>query len=64
MKCSFCNAELEKGTGTMYVQDDGRIYYYCSSKCQKNTNLGRKAIHTKWSGRYEKETTKKTKATA
>ncbi|MDO8556577.1 MAG: 50S ribosomal protein L24e [Nanoarchaeota archaeon] len=59
MKCSFCNAEIEKGTGTMYAQDDGRIYYYCSSKCQKNTKLGRKAIRTKWSGRYEKETAKK-----
>ncbi len=38
----------------MLVQDDGRIFHYCGSKCEKNSKLGRKAIHTKWSKRFEK----------
>ncbi|HLC55024.1 MAG TPA: 50S ribosomal protein L24e [Candidatus Nanoarchaeia archaeon] len=52
-KCSFCGNEIERGTGIMLVQDDGRVFNYCSSKCEKNTKLGRKAIHTKWSKRFE-----------
>lgn len=36
MKCSFCNNEIPKGTGTMYVKVSGQILYFCSSKCEKN----------------------------
>jgi large subunit ribosomal protein L24e len=39
MNCSFCKNELEKGTGKMFVKLDGRIFYYCSSKCQKNSRI-------------------------
>ena len=54
MKCTFCGLEIGKGSGKMLVQDDGKILYFCSSKCEKNLNLGRKPIHTKWSARFEK----------
>ncbi|MDO8628541.1 MAG: 50S ribosomal protein L24e [Nanoarchaeota archaeon] len=60
MKCSFCGNDLEPGTGKMFVKDDGKIFYYCSSKCEKNTNMGRKAIRSKWTTRYEKGTVKNT----
>ncbi|HLD12224.1 MAG TPA: 50S ribosomal protein L24e [Candidatus Nanoarchaeia archaeon] len=59
MKCSFCGNELEPGTGKMFIKDDGRISFFCSSKCEKNTNMGRKPLRTKWTTRYEKGTVKK-----
>jgi len=54
-KCSFCGDALERGTGKMYVQVDSKVFYFCSSKCEKNMlNLGRKPIKTRWSKRFEK----------
>lgn len=47
--CSFCGAEVEKGTGVMFVQNDGKILNFCSRKCEKNMlKLGRKAREQKW----------------
>jgi len=49
VKCSFCNNELPKGTGTMYVKVSGQILYFCSSKCEKNLiKLGRIPREQKW----------------
>lgn len=49
MKCSFCSAEMEKGTGLMYVKRDGSAQYFCSRKCKKHTlKLHRKPRLTKW----------------
>ncbi|MGC8651762.1 MAG: 50S ribosomal protein L24e [Candidatus Micrarchaeia archaeon] len=43
MKCSYCSGEIKRGSGIMYVFRDGRITYFCSSKCYKNgIKLGRK----------------------
>jgi len=36
MKCSYCGNDIKRGTGIMYVFKDGRITYFCSSKCYKN----------------------------
>lgn len=47
-KCSFCGRELEKGTGKMLIRNDAKIIHYCSSKCEKNTNLGRLPRKTSW----------------
>ena len=53
-KCTFCGEVMEKGTGKMFVQNDGKILYFCSSKCAKNQlKLGRKAIRTRWSKRFK-----------
>ena len=47
--CSFCGKEIARGTGKMYVRKDGRIYRFCSSKCEKNqTHLGRKSRKVRW----------------
>ncbi|MBL7054415.1 50S ribosomal protein L24e [Candidatus Woesearchaeota archaeon] len=55
-KCTFCGIVIEQGTGKMYVKKDGKLFYFCSSKCEKNTlKMKRKPIKTKWSGRYEKK---------
>lgn len=49
MKCSFCSNEIERGTGKMFVQNDARIFYFCSSKCQKGQfKLKHKGWETKW----------------
>ncbi|MEK6808261.1 MAG: 50S ribosomal protein L24e [Nanoarchaeota archaeon] len=52
-KCTFCGEVIALGTGKMFVKNDGKVLYFCSSKCEKNMlNLGRKAIRTRWSKRF------------
>ncbi|MCM2325459.1 MAG: 50S ribosomal protein L24e [Candidatus Woesearchaeota archaeon] len=51
--CSFCGEELPAGTGKMYVQNDCKVFYFCSSKCEKNTfKLKRKPRTTEWTKEY------------
>lgn len=53
MKCSFCQNNIEKGTGEMYVKKDGKVFYFCSNKCEKNMiKLKRKPRTTKWTQEY------------
>jgi large subunit ribosomal protein L24e len=35
MKCSYCQSEIEKGTGIMYVRKTGAIKYFCTKRCMK-----------------------------
>jgi len=54
-KCTFCGISIEKGTGKIYVQKDGKVLNFCSNKCEKNhIKLGRKFLDTKWSGRFKR----------
>lgn len=54
-KCSFCGSSIEPGTGKMYVLKSGRIFYFCSGKCQRNMiNLGRLAREVKWTEEYRR----------
>ncbi len=50
---------MQRGTGKMSVKNDGRIYYFCSSKCEKNLmKLSRTARRTRWTEEaraYKKE---------
>jgi large subunit ribosomal protein L24e len=49
MKCSFCNNNIEAGTGVMFVKNDGKIFYFCSKKCEKNMlKLKREPKNVKW----------------
>jgi len=49
VNCTFCGHTLEKGTGKMLVKTDGRLQYFCSSKCEKNLyKLKRKPREQKW----------------
>ena len=49
MKCSFCGENIEAGTGKMFVRNDGKVFYFCSSKCEKNMlKLGREPKRVKW----------------
>ncbi len=52
MKCTFCSTNIEKGTGKMLIQSGGKIFYYCSSKCEKNhQKLGRDPRDFKWANK-------------
>ncbi|MDD5416413.1 MAG: 50S ribosomal protein L24e [Candidatus Aenigmarchaeota archaeon] len=49
MKCSFCNIEIEKGTGKMYIKNDAKVLYFCSKRCEKNLmKLKRDPARVKW----------------
>jgi len=47
-KCSFCNKKFEQGTGKMFVKTTGKIFFFCSSKCEKNFILGRNPKRLGW----------------
>jgi large subunit ribosomal protein L24e len=55
VKCSFCGGIVLEGRGKMFVRNDGKIFYYCNSKCQKNWRLGREGKHIKWTDTSRKE---------
>ena len=48
VNCSFCGNPIEKGTGLQLIKKDGKVMYFCSTKCEKNTALKRKARTRKW----------------
>jgi large subunit ribosomal protein L24e len=53
--CSFCGEEIEPGTGKMYIRRDGKVFYFCSRKCEKNMlELGRNPRKLKWTKYYRK----------
>ena len=55
MKCTFCDTEIDKGTGKIFVKKDGKTLYFCSSKCEKNMlKLKHKPRKTKWSNHFVK----------
>jgi large subunit ribosomal protein L24e len=55
VKCTFCGSDIERGTGKMFVKTDGKIFNFCSNKCEKNIfKLKRKPLETKWSKLHKK----------
>jgi large subunit ribosomal protein L24e len=47
--CSFCGAEMEPGTGKLFVKKDGTVLTFDSNKCYKNmVDLGRIPRRTTW----------------
>ena len=55
-KCFFCGKNTPPAKGKMFVRNDGRILYFCNSKCQKNFRLGRAGKDVKWTDTFQKET--------
>ncbi|MCD6092411.1 MAG: 50S ribosomal protein L24e [Candidatus Aenigmarchaeota archaeon] len=47
-KCSFCNNKIRPGTGKIFVKSTGKVFWFCSSKCEKNFMLGRDPKKVKW----------------
>ena len=61
-KCSFCKHNIELGTGKLLILKDGRMFNFCSRKCEKNQmKLGHVGRETKWTlgFRTEKKAAKK-----
>jgi large subunit ribosomal protein L24e len=59
VKCSFCKEEVKPGTGVKFVKNDGKIFNFCSKKCDKNMlKLGRKGKYQKWVTKKKKVTKK------
>ena len=46
--CSFCKESYEFPKGTTVVQKDSTARYFCSSKCRKNMEMGRRNKKVKW----------------
>ena len=46
--CDYCGADVEPGTGTMFVATDGTVTHFCSGKCEKNADLGREPRDLEW----------------
>lgn len=50
--CTFCNCEIPKGTGEIYVLHDGTSLHFCSSKCKINhVDLKREGRLMKWTSK-------------
>ena len=59
--CTFCGNKIEPGTGKDYITNDGRVFHFCSSKCEKNMlKLGRKDRETEWTKKHAQEKAIKT----
>ena len=53
--CSFCDRPVAKGTGTMFVKNDGTVFWFCSAKCKKNAiDLKRDPRKFKWTKKFVK----------
>jgi large subunit ribosomal protein L24e len=59
--CSFCKNNYEFPKGTTVVQKDSSVRYYCSSKCRKNSEMGRLNKKVKWITKSKIVKTEKTK---
>jgi len=52
VKCFFCGSEESIHIGVHFIKNDGSVNYFCSSKCQKNYDLGRDKRKLKWTEGY------------
>jgi large subunit ribosomal protein L24e len=39
----------------MFVKTEGRIFYFCDSKCEKNFRMGRQGKDIRWTDSSAKE---------
>jgi large subunit ribosomal protein L24e len=48
-KCSYCQKNIERGTGKLLILRTGRMLYFCSGKCEAySQKLGRNPVKLKW----------------
>lgn len=53
--CNFCGVEIKKGSGKIFVKDNGTILNFCSMKCEKNMlKLKRDSRKFKWTTSFVK----------
>lgn len=39
---------MEPGTGMMFVKTTGKVFWFCSKKCERNFRMGRDSKDRKW----------------
>jgi large subunit ribosomal protein L24e len=49
---------MVKGTGKLLILNNGKLLYFCSSKCEKNTKLKRKPQRITWARKKVKKVKK------
>ena len=54
-KCSFCHKDYDLHKGLTLILNDGKILHFCSSKCRKNSELGRQPKRVKWIKKPKKQ---------
>jgi len=54
-KCSFCKQLYGLPRGLTLILNDGRILYFCSSKCKRNHELKRDPKKVKWIKKRKQE---------
>ena len=52
--CSFCKKDYNFPRGITVVQKEGTPRYFCSSKCRKNSEMGRDNRKVKWVKKVKK----------
>jgi len=51
-RCNFCKSDIGKGTGKMFVKNTGKIFWFCTRKCEKNQlKLKRNPAKYKWASK-------------
>ncbi len=53
-RCSFCKTQYPIEKGITVVQKDGTPKHFCSSKCRKNSEMGRDSRKVKWVKKQKK----------
>ncbi len=46
--CDYTGADIEPGTGIMYVRKNGNVLHFVDSKAEKNYLMGREARDLEW----------------
>ncbi|MEM0201252.1 MAG: hypothetical protein QXD23_02500 [Candidatus Micrarchaeaceae archaeon] len=47
MKCSYCQKEIEQGTGFAFIRKSGVARYFCSRRCYKFDIVFKRKIRPK-----------------
>lgn len=55
MKCSYCGGNVREGSGIILVKNDGKVFNFCSSKCEKSFIMNRDPRNKKWTRTSRKE---------
>lgn len=59
-KCSFCDSDIQVGTGMMVAQPNGKIFHFCGHKCEMNMlKLKRDPRKIGWTRKTKKTDSKK-----
>ncbi|MCK4635153.1 MAG: ribosomal protein L24e family protein [Candidatus Aenigmarchaeota archaeon] len=48
MKCSYCGENTKEGRVILFVKKDGKVFSFCSSKCEKSFKMKRNPRKKKW----------------